>query len=164
MILIALGANLPAPSGATPLDTCRAAARQLAGLPGLRLIATSRWYRTAAVPASDQPDFVNGVVALEGPADPAGLLALLHAIEAAAGRTRTHPDAPRALDLDIIDLHGIVRDAPDPILPHPRAHQRGFVLHPLADVAPGWVHPRLDSRIDQLIARLPAEALCIVSS
>lgn len=145
MILVAIGANLPGPDGATPLRTCRAAARALAELPGLRPAGLSRWYETAPVPRSDQPNYVNGVARLESIAgvviSPERLLASLQAIEARFGRRRAARDAARTLDLDLIDLDGLVRDAPDPILPHPRAHLRAFVLLPLLDVAPDWVHP-----------------------
>ena len=157
MILIAIGANLPGRDGSSPLATCRAAAEALRGLPGLRLAAVSKWYRSAPVPPSGQPDYVNGVVRLEGAADPAALLAYLQAIETRAGRLRGLANAARTLDLDIIDLNGCVRDAPDPVLPHPRAHLRGFVLLPLADVAPEWVHPRLGAGVAELLAALPPQ-------
>jgi 2-amino-4-hydroxy-6-hydroxymethyldihydropteridine diphosphokinase len=155
VILIAIGANLPGRDGSSPLATCRAAAEALRGLPGLRLAAVSKWYRSAPVPPSGQPDYVNGVVRLEGAADPAALLAYLQAIETRAGRLRGLANAARTLDLDIIDLNGCVRDAPDPVLPHPRAHLRGFVLLPLADVAPDWVHPRLATGVTALLRALP---------
>ena len=144
MILVAIGANLNGPNGAPPLETCLAAARLLDGLPGYRVGAVSRWYETAPVPPSDQPNYVNGVARLdaEAPGDPAALLAALHAIEARFGRERSAIDAARTLDLDLIDMNGLVRDAPDPVLPHPRAHLRAFVLMPLLDVAPDWRHPR----------------------
>ena len=159
MILIALGANLPDETGRSPLDTCRAAALALDALPGLRLRALSRWYRTAPVPPlPGAPDYVNGVARLEGdPGDPARLLAALHAIEAGAGRARPFPNAPRTLDLDLIACAGLVRSAPDPILPHPRAHLRRFVLQPLLDVAPDWVHPVLGLTAAALLRALPPE-------
>ena len=142
MILIAIGSNLPGPDGASPLETCRAAVRALAALPGARLEAVSRWYETAPVPPSGQPNYVNGVVRLSGvAAGPEVLLASLHAIEARFARQRGEANAARTLDLDLIDMDGRVRDAPDPVLPHPRAHLRAFVLCPLLDVAPGWTHP-----------------------
>ena len=154
-ILVAIGANLPGPDGRPALHTCRAAAGALARLPGLRLVALSRWYRSAPVPPSGQPDYVNGVAALDGRADPAALLAALQAIEAAHGRLRSVANAARTLDLDVIAMGGLVRDAPDPVVPHPRAHERGFVLLPLAEVAPGWRHPRTGEAVGALIAALP---------
>jgi 2-amino-4-hydroxy-6-hydroxymethyldihydropteridine diphosphokinase len=159
MILIALGANLPAPGGASPLATCRAAAEALRGLSGLRVQARSRWYLTAPVlrpgAPGGHPKYVNGVARLEGWMEPARLLGRLQAIEARAGRVRGLVDAPRTLDLDIIAMDGLVRDAPDPVLPHPRAHERAFVLQPLLEVAPEWVHPRLHRTAAELLAALP---------
>jgi 2-amino-4-hydroxy-6-hydroxymethyldihydropteridine diphosphokinase len=166
MILIALGANLPGPDGATPLATCRAAAETLRGLPGLRLQAISRWYLTAPVlrpgAPEGQPPYVNGVARLEGWMDPAVLLARLQMIEARAGRRRDAVDAARTLDLDIIAMDGLMRDAPDPVLPHPRAHERAFVLRPLLDVAPDWVHPRLHRSAADLLAALPAQQAALL--
>ncbi len=78
-------------------------------------------------------------------------------IEQHAGRIRTEPNAARTLDLDIIDMAGLVRTSPDPTLPHPRAHERGFVLLPLRDVAPNWIHPSLGLSIQTLIANLSAQ-------
>lgn len=149
MILVAIGANLPGPHGEPPLATCEWAVHELAALPGLRLAAVSPWYETAPVPPSDQPNYVNGAVRLEylgepgqldGDADPEALLAALHRIEAEAGRVRTVRNAARPLDLDLIAIDGLVRDQP-PVLPHPRAHLRAFVLMPIRDLAPGWRDP-----------------------
>lgn len=159
VIMIALGANLPDAAGRSPLQSCQAAAAALDSVPGLRLRALSRWYRTepvSSVPGA--PRFVNGIARLEGKAgDPAALLAALHAIEARAGRQRPFPNAPRVLDLDLIDLDGLCRAAPDPVLPHPRAHLRRFVLQPLRDVAPGWRHPVLGLTVETLLDRLPPD-------
>jgi 2-amino-4-hydroxy-6-hydroxymethyldihydropteridine diphosphokinase len=145
MILIAIGANLPGPDGTTPLQTCQAAARVLAALPGSRFELVSRWYVTEPVPRSDQPNYINGVVRLEriqgAAVTPESLLASLQAIETQFARRRAEPNAARTLDLDLIDMDGLVRGTPDPVLPHPRTHLRAFVLLPLLDVAPDWVHP-----------------------
>jgi len=152
MILVAIGANLPGPDGATPLQTCAETVHALAGLPGLQLHSVSHWYETEPVPQSDQPNYVNGVARLQRmpgteisgtPISPEALLASLQAIEIKFGRRRSEPNAARTLDLDLIDVDGLVRETPDPILPHPRAHQRAFVLLPLLDVAPDWVHPAI---------------------
>jgi 2-amino-4-hydroxy-6-hydroxymethyldihydropteridine diphosphokinase len=91
--------------------------------------------------------------------DPADLLARLMRIEAAFGRQRGEPNAPRTLDLDIVAIGALVRHAPDPILPHPRAHQRAFVLAPLVDVAPSWVHPLLGRTAAALLAALPPQEI-----
>ncbi len=166
MILVALGANLPGPDGTSPLQACRTAAVALDSLPGLRLVGLSRWFRTAPVPPSGQPDYVNAVARLRGEADPGALLAALQAIEARAGRVRSAPDAARTLDLDIIAMGpagGLCRTAPDPVLPHPRAHLRGFVLAPLLDVAPDWVHPILHRPAAALLATLPPQAVTILA-
>ena len=163
MILVAVGANLPSPDGASPLESCRAAAAALGRLQGLRLRAVSRWYRTAPIPPSGQPDYINGMAALEGDAEPGWLLDRLHEIEAGQGRVRGVANAARTLDLDIIDMNGLVRDAPDPVLPHPRAHERAFVLRPLADVAPDWRHPRLDQPVGALLSSLPPQAVLVLA-
>lgn len=156
--LVALGANLPGPDGAPAIETCRRAAAALDGIPGLRLVALSRWWATAPVPpVPGTPDYVNGAALLRpapgAPApDPAWLLAELQAIEERFGRVRPYPNAPRTLDLDLLDLDGVVRTGPDPILPHPRLQDRAFVLAPLAEVAPGWRHPRLGRTVEALLA------------
>ncbi len=89
--------------------------------------------------------------------DPAVLLARLMALETAFGRQRGAANAARTLDLDIIGIGGLVRAAPDPILPHPRAHLRAFVLAPLADVAPDWRHPIFRRTAAELLADLPPQ-------
>lgn len=156
-ILIAIGSNLPDAGGHAPLDLCRAAVAALGRLEGLRLVAVSRWYSTAPVPPSDQPDFINGVARLEGDIAPEVLLEALHGLEATAGRVRGRVNAARVLDLDIIAMGNLVRAAPDPVLPHPRAHERAFVLAPLADVAPDWCHPVLHRTVSALLAELGAQ-------
>jgi 2-amino-4-hydroxy-6-hydroxymethyldihydropteridine diphosphokinase len=162
MILVGIGANLPASDGASPLSTCRAAAAALDVLPGLQTVGLSRWFRTAPVPPSGQPDYINGIARLRGTVDPAVLLAWLQAIEARAGRQRSTPDAARTLDLDVIAMGPagqLCRESPDPILPHPRAHLRAFVLAPLLDVAPDWVHPALRQPAAALLAGLPPQGV-----
>lgn len=138
MIYIGLGSNLPSAAG-SPSNTVKAA---LSRLPqsGIQVRKVSPWYESAPVPASDQPWFVNGVAEVETELAPQALLAELLAIEQEFGRERGQANAARSLDLDLLDHHGAVLDG-DPVLPHPRLHQRAFVLYPLADVAPNWIHP-----------------------
>ena len=166
MIHVAIGANLSR-AGSGPLKTCMWAVERLASWSGLRVERRSPWYSTAPIPAAaDQPRFVNGVVSvdlLDQATTPERLLAILHEIEDEAGRVRGIRNGARVLDLDLLDFEGRVRASPDPVLPHPRAHERGFVLHPLRDVAPDWVHPRLGTSIDALIAALPAQDLALLN-
>jgi 2-amino-4-hydroxy-6-hydroxymethyldihydropteridine diphosphokinase len=155
--VVAIGANLPGRDGAAPLATCRAAAAALDGVCGLALVATSRWWETAPEPPDPgSPWYVNGVVRLHGAADPLALLTALQAIEAEAGRERPYPNAPRTLDLDIIAVGDLIRAAPDPVIPHPRAHLRRFVLEPLREVWPGWTHPVTGDTVEALLSALPA--------
>jgi len=91
---------------------------------------------------------------------PAALMATLHDIEKSFGRKRSAPNAPRSLDLDLIDYDGRVEVGP-PVLPHPRMATRAFVLVPLANVAPGWRHPVSSKTVEELIAALPRETASI---
>lgn len=159
MILVAVGANLPLRAGLLPLETCKAAVDRIANIGPLKLVAVSRWYRTAAISDIPQPDYCNGIVRLEGEIAPAVLLARLQQIETQFGRVRSLQNAPRTLDLDIIDLNGALLDEPSIILPHPRAHIRAFVLRPILDVAPHWSHPIAGRKATDLLEALPPQGV-----
>ena len=154
MILVGIGSNLAAPGYSSPLETASAALTELPAI-GAAVVASSPWYLSEPVPASDQPWFVNAVahVATELPAGE--LLARLLALEARFGRKRGERDAARTLDLDLLDYDGRQCATPDLELPHPRLHQRRFVLAPLCDIAPQWRHPTIALTAAELLARLP---------
>jgi 2-amino-4-hydroxy-6-hydroxymethyldihydropteridine diphosphokinase len=157
MILVALGANLPSPEHGPPRQTLSAALDALAA-EGVTVMRRSRWYETAPVPVSDQPWYVNGVAVVETGMTPIELLSLLHGVEERFGRVRGERNAPRIVDLDLLTYGDIVGDGTDGlVLPHPRLHQRAFVLLPLRDVAPHWRHPRLGRTVDEMIAALPPD-------
>jgi 2-amino-4-hydroxy-6-hydroxymethyldihydropteridine diphosphokinase len=160
MILVGFGANLPGRAGTPPRATLAWALGRVNALPGIAFRAVSRLWDSAPVPPSAQPRYVNAVAAYEGEAEPARLLLALHAIEAEAGRMRHERNAARALDLDLLDLNGVIRSGPAPVLPHPRLAGRGFVLRPLAEVAPAWRHPVTGVTIEALIAGLPPDEDC----
>jgi 2-amino-4-hydroxy-6-hydroxymethyldihydropteridine diphosphokinase len=148
---IAIGANLPGLGGQSPLQICNAAIAAIIAMPGVAAPCRSPWYSTAPIPASDQPRYVNGMLRCTAAMTPQCLLLSLQSIERLFGRVRGMPDAARTLDLDIVDSGGVVQNAPDLILPHPRAHTRLFVLLPLRDLAPAWHHPVTGETVDSLI-------------
>ena len=152
MIVIALGANLDSQVG-PPAKTIRAAWKALSTL-NIQVVSASRLYRTPAWPDPSQPPFVNAVVCVETELSPRALMDVLHNVETAFGRERTAKNAPRTLDLDLIDYHGRVENGP-PSLPHPRMAERAVVLIPMADVVPGWRHPQTGASLADIIAALP---------
>jgi 2-amino-4-hydroxy-6-hydroxymethyldihydropteridine diphosphokinase len=154
VIIIGIGSNLAAPGYASPIDTGLAAVCALAA-PHLHPVAASPWYESAPVPESDQPWFANAVALVETEREPEFVLDWLLTIEARFGRERGERNAARTLDLDLIDYDGLILDTPRLTLPHPRMHQRRFVLAPLCDLAPGWRHPRLGVTAAALLAGLP---------
>lgn len=157
-VYIALGANLPSPIGA-PRQSLKAALAALAGH-GIGVVRQSRWYRSPAWPDPRQPEFVNAVAEVTTTLEPAELLTVLHRIEAEFGRVRRVRNAPRTLDLDLLDYGGRVEnDASGPILPHPRLAERAFVLRPLAEIAPSWRHPVSRRFVGELLAALPENAV-----
>jgi len=155
MIVIALGSNLNSHAG-TPRDTLCAALADLEGR-NVRILTVSPFYRTQAWPDPRDPDYVNAVAVVGSDLSPAGLMAVLQRTETSYGRKRSEKNAPRTLDLDIVDYDGRVEAGP-PILPHPRLSDRAFVLVPLADAAPDWRHPVTGKSARELLAALPEGA------
>jgi 2-amino-4-hydroxy-6-hydroxymethyldihydropteridine diphosphokinase len=173
--LVALGANLPF-KGVLPDETVRRALKALSE-EGLAVLAVSRLFATPCFPAGAGPDYVNAAALLgvEPETDATSLLAKLHRVEARFGRKREVRWGMRTLDLDLLALgDSILPDAetqdrwrslaaekqikatPDSlILPHPRLQDRAFVLVPLADVAPEWVHPRTGQTVREMLSALP---------
>lgn len=108
---------------------------------GVDVIARSSWWRSQAWPDPSDPPFLNGVVLVRTELDPHALMAALGRIEDAFGRRRAARNAPRTLDLDLIAYGRLSGDLDGLILPHPRAHERLFVMGPLAEIAPDWTEP-----------------------
>lgn len=136
-VFIALGANL-----GDPVGQILSAVEELARLPATRLHTRSSLYRSRPVGGPEQPDYVNAVARLSTFLPPRELLRRCLAIEARHGRRRDGKNTPRTLDLDLLLYDGLIMHEPGLTLPHPRMHERGFVLIPLAEIAPNVLIPR----------------------
>jgi len=145
---IGLGSNL-----ADPLVQVRRALMELESIPGTRVTARSSLYRTFPVGYLEQPDFINAVASVQTTLKPQALLAALLAIENRHGRRRAMRNAPRTLDLDLLLYGEVVLDQDALTLPHPRLHERAFVLAPLAEIAPEAMVPGR-GRVGDLLARV----------
>jgi 2-amino-4-hydroxy-6-hydroxymethyldihydropteridine diphosphokinase len=152
IVYIGLGSNL----GDREEQILRAV-HEMRAFSRVKKISTLREYRPVG-PVTDQPNFLNAVVELETDYSPSELMAELLRIEEEMGRTRTVPGGPREIDLDLIAYESEVVSANDLTVPHPRMHERRFVLEPLAELSPHWVHPVSRAKIGDLLARLPPEA------
>ena len=173
-LLIALGSNMHSTMG-SPTETLGAAVRFLSDS-GAVIRGRSRMFRTPAFPPASGPDFVNAAISVHAPWPARQAISTLHEIEAEIGRRRRARWEQRVIDLDLLAVGDTVRpdvatlrtwmDLPleqqqekapgQLILPHPRLHERAFVLVPLADVAPDWVHPVLRRSVSAMLEALPA--------
>lgn len=162
MILLAFGANLSGPFG-TPEQAIYRALRILPER-GVAVLKHSSIWMTAPVPASDQPSYANATALVETTLPPEGLLDVLKSIEVEAGRQSAARNAARTLDIDILAYRDLRLEGDDLNLPHPRLHERGFVLYPLQEIAPHWRHPALNLTVNEMISRLPADQILTKSS
>jgi 2-amino-4-hydroxy-6-hydroxymethyldihydropteridine diphosphokinase len=150
-VVVALGCNLR--DGFASCEALLEAALARFPRAGLPVIARSSWWRSAAWPDPAGPEYRNGIALVEANGPPEAVLEALFSLERAFGRDRAAKNAPRTLDLDLIAHGRQVVDAPGLSLPHPRAHERLFVMGPLAEIAPAWRHPVLGATAAELAAQ-----------
>lgn len=147
--IIGIGANV-----GRRYESCLQAVDHIESLPGVTVRHLSSWYETEPVGYTDQPDFLNGVIAVETTLPPLELLRALKNIERGIGRIYTRPNGPRTIDLDILSYDDLIVEKLNLNLPHPRMTERAFVLVPLVEIFPFWVHPVLKKTATDLLNAL----------
>ena len=153
MIYIGIGSNLNGKKNETPLQNCNKALVELKK--EVNICNISSWYKSEPIPVSNQPWYVNGVVEISTNKSSIDLLEFILNIEEFFGRMRKKKNEARILDLDIIDYKKkILYKKNKLIIPHPRMHQRSFVLQPLFELNPRWIHPITKKGIKELIRNL----------
>jgi len=153
MILIGLGANLDGIYGSP--EQCLQKCSKFFSDAGIHIVKLSSIWKSAPVPMSDQPWYRNAVCLVETELNPHELLSELVKIENQAGRTRREVNAARTLDLDILSYNNEVINDAHLTLPHPQMHLRAFVIYPLQEIVPNWIHPTLNKSLDEMIATMP---------
>ena len=155
-ILIGIGANL-IPKGFSTIQDGLFSAMSMLNEYEIENIKCSSWYKTTPVPRSGQPLYINAVFAATCNVDPRQLLSCLHDIEARIGRVRAEKNEARVIDLDILDFNSMNIEFENLIIPHPRMHQRAFVLIPLHEIRKDYIHPTTKEPILNLIKKLPVD-------
>ena len=153
MIYIGIGSNLNGKNNETPLQNCKKALVELKK--EVNICKISSWYKSEPIPVSNQPWFINGVIEISTDKSSLDLLEFILSIEEVSGRERKKKNEARILDLDIIDYKKKILYIKNKlIIPHPRMHERSFVLQPLSELNPKWMHPIKKKGIKELIRNL----------
>ena len=161
MIYIGIGSNLNGKNNETPLQNCKKALVELKK--EVNICKISSWYKSEPIPVSNQPWFINGVIEISTNKSSLDLLEFILSIEEVFGRVREKKNEARILDLDIIDYKKKILYIKNKlIIPHPRMHERSFVLQPLSELNPKWIHPIKKKGLKELISNLnDKNVLCV---
>ena len=152
MILVAIGSNLSSKEFGKPIDNCYEVLKVLSKM--FILKKKSSFYKSEPIPKSNQPWYVNGVIEIASSADPHKILEILLNIENSFGRQRKKKNESRVIDLDLLSYNDKLIETNSLVLPHPRMHLRNFVLKPILDIDPNWIHPLLKKTVKELIKEI----------
>ena len=161
MIIIAFGSNLHSDTYGSPLKNCLKSVMLIKKFFFVKKV--SRFYKTEPIPKSNQPWYVNGVVEIKTNLHPFDILKKLFSIEDHFKRIRKKKNESRTIDLDLIAYNKLICKKKSLILPHPRMHQRMFVLKPLCDINPKWVHPVFKEKALNLLKKLANQKILIIN-
>lgn len=152
MIYIGIGSNLKSKKYKNSCEVCLDAINNLGNF--FKVLKISSFYESEPVPKSDQPLFVNAVFAISTKKNEKEILEILNQVEKEFGRERLVKNESRILDLDIIDYNGRIIENKELKIPHPRLHLRKFVLLPLYEIEPNWIHPIFNQKIPILLQKI----------
>ena len=152
-IIIGIGGNIKSEDGSHPIHVAIKAINSLEDY-SIQVIERSSWYESEPIPKSDQPNFFNCIVFANTILSELDVLKALHKIEHSFGRKRKILNESRVIDLDLIDYSNKILSNKEIIIPHPRAHKRRFVMEPLAELDPNWVHPILKRDVCTILKKL----------
>ena len=155
MIFLGIGSNLESQFGDRFLNIKRTL--KLIKYEKIKIKKISNFYETPSYPNKKNPKFINIVIQVDFQSSPEVLLRKILIIEKKMGRTRKNKNEPRTCDIDIIDFNGKILNKKNIILPHPKAHERSFVLFPLKEICPIWIHPIINKKVDVLIGKLSSK-------
>jgi len=149
MILVAIGSNLNSKKFGPPLMNCIKCIKILKKK--FDVLNVSNLYETEPIPKSNQVWYINGVVSISSILQPIGILKKLHSIEMTFGRVRKYKNEPRTIDLDLLCYNNSILKSSELVIPHPKIHERRFVLQPICDIDPEWIHPVLKEKAKKLL-------------
>ena len=159
-LIIGVGGNLHSSDGLHPVEVGKKAIIQMQSS-SINVQKVSSWYISEAIPKSDQPDFFNCIVCANTYLNAFDVLENLHSIETTLGRIRININEPRSIDLDLIDFGNKISNCNRLIIPHPRAHLRKFVMEPLSEIDPLWIHPIHKLNAKQIVSTLKEQKIKI---
>ena len=161
-IIIGVGGNIKSDDGSHPIHIAMKAINSLENY-SIQVIEQSSWYESEPIPKSNQPNFFNCIVFANTILNELDVLKVLHKIEHTLGRKRKTVNEPRVIDLDLIDYSNKILSNKEIIIPHPRAHTRRFVMEPLAELDPNWVHPILKTNVYKILKKINNQKIKIIN-